>query len=194
MGGSLTPMRSLYSLPLASAFMLFYLSRTYKKKAAIIVICLSLFLAVYQAEITAQLFYSDQIRYNEDVRFAYEINNLITQVQPENESLPVAFLGSRYQAISRFNTNFLQGEAIGRSFFEGNGFSNPTARALAFMKSLGINFDMPNEKQVQQAMEEAALMPAYPNPNCVKRTQDFIVVKISETLNGNDGNALKMMP
>jgi len=36
-----------------------------KNKTALIVACLSLITAEYQAEITAQLFYSDQIRYVE---------------------------------------------------------------------------------------------------------------------------------
>jgi hypothetical protein len=84
---------------------------------------------------------------------------------------------------------------MGKSFFEHASIRfSLTKRALAFMKSLGIHFDMPNEKQIQQAEKTAALIPAYPNPDCVKRMQDFIVVRISETLYGNDGEELKMMP
>jgi hypothetical protein len=177
MGGNSPPVRSLYVLPLASGFMFFYLIRTYKRKAAVVVACLSLFTAVYQAETTAQLFYSDQVRYNEDVRFAHELNYLVTQVQPEKEKLPVVLAG-RYQASSRFQSNFIQGQAIGQSFFERD---NPTIRALSFMKSLGIHFDMPNENQIQRGIEEAELLPAYPDPGCVKRMQDFIVVRISES-------------
>ncbi|MDR2597217.1 MAG: glucosyltransferase domain-containing protein [Treponema sp.] len=185
MGGDRPVIRSLYVLPLASAFMFFYLIRTYKKKAAVIVTCLALFVAVYQAEITAQLFYSDQIRYNEDVRFAHELNKLITQVQPVNEKLPVVLVG-RYQPALRFHTNFIQGQAVGRSFFEWNYLlpGSSTERGLTFMKSLGINFDMPDEIRIEQAFKEAASMPHYPDPGCVKRMQDFIVVRISETMYG----------
>ncbi|MDR2731239.1 MAG: hypothetical protein LBB81_10140 [Treponema sp.] len=187
MGGSQPPIRSLYALPLASAFMFFYLIRTYKKKAAFIVTCLSLFIAVYQAEITAQLFYSDQIRYNEDVRLAYDLNNLITQVQPENEKLPVVLTG-KYLTASRLQTNFLKGEVIGYSFFEFEfpSHKQPTARGLAFMKSLGINFDMPDEIQIEQALKEAVSMPPYPDPGCVIRMRDCIVVRISEDLFGGE--------
>jgi hypothetical protein len=183
MGGSRPPIRSLYALPLAFAFMLFYLIRTYRKKAALIVACLSLLIAVYQAEITAQLFYSDQIRYNEDVRFAHDLNNLITQVQPEHEKFPVVLAG-RYQIVSRFRANFIQGDVIGHSFFEWDFpmHNSPTSRGLAFMKSLGINFDAPDENQIERAIKEAASMPPYPDPGCVKRIQDIIVVRISETL------------
>jgi hypothetical protein len=178
--GNKPPVRSLYALPLAFAFMLFYLIISYKKRVAAVIACLVLFIAVHQAQITAQLFYSDQLRYNEDVRLSSELNDLITQVQPDNGKLPVALIG-RYEMASMFRTNFLQGEALGRSVYECD-FSDATGSGLAFMKSLGFYYDMPNEDQLNQAHKEAALMSAYPNPGCARRVGDFIVVRISETL------------
>jgi hypothetical protein len=182
MGGNRPPLRSLYALPLAFAFMLFYLIISYKKRVASVIACLALITAVYQAQITAQLFYSDQVRYNEDVRLVSDLNDLITQVQPDNEKLPVALIG-KYQMASIFRTNFLQGEIIGHSVY---GLavepSETTSRGLAFMKSLGFYHDMPNGEQIDQAIKEVILMPAYPDPGCVRRVGDFIVVKISETL------------
>jgi hypothetical protein len=180
MGGNSPPLRSLWALPLAFAFMIFYLIISYKRRVAFVIACLALLTAVYQAQITAQVFYSDQVRYNEDVRLAHELNNLITQIQPDNEKLPVALIG-RYEMASVFRTNFLQGEVIGRSFFEWDP-SNSKERGLAFMKSLGFYYDMPNEDQLNQAHKEAIMIPAYPDPDCVKRVRDFIVVRISETL------------
>jgi hypothetical protein len=207
-------MRTNYALPLATAFMLFFLInnlapknevvvsvrnlsscqrhagtsypshtiKAYKKKMAVVVACLALLSAAYQAQISAQLYYSDQMRYNEDVRLAYELDNLITQVQPKGKKLPVALAGL-YHSGSRFHANFLEGEMLGNSVFrQGPSIYQSTDGGLAFMKSLGINFDMPNNSQLNQALREAASMPAYPDPGCVKRTRDFIVVRISETL------------
>jgi len=187
--GSRPPMRTLYALPLAFAFMLFYFIRVYEKKAAVIVACLALLIAAHQAQITAQLFYSDQMRYNEDVRLAYELNNLITLVQPANEKLPVVITG-KYQLGSRFQTNFIKGGAIGYSFFEPlerwRSTTNQTAVALDFMRTLGINFDMPDEDQIERAIKGAASIPPYPDPGCVKRMQDYIVVRLSENLYVNE--------
>jgi hypothetical protein len=180
-GGTVPPMRSLFALPLATAFMLFFLIKTYRKKAAVVVACLTLLVAAYQAQISAQLFYSDQMRYNEDVRIAYEFNNLIISEQPVNRKLPVALVGS-YRTSLRFHANYLIGEVMGRSVFSGGDTYNTTLHGLAFMKSLGINFDMPNNRQSDQAFKEAESMPAYPDPGCVKRMRDFIVVKISDTM------------
>ena len=184
--GSKTVLRAVYAMPLASAFMLFYLIRTYKKKAAAVVTCLALLMVVYQAKITAQLFYSDQVRYNEDVRFAYELDNLITQVQPDNGKLPVLLVGI-YQTPSQSNTNLMIGETIGHSFF-GWGTRNPyetSYRGLAFMKTLGINFDMPDENRIEKVFREAASMPAYPKAGCVMIIQDCIVVKMSDDIIGD---------
>ena len=187
-GGGWPPYRSHYALPLASAFMLFFLIKKYKKKAALVVICLTLLVAAYQAQIVAQLFYSDQLRYNEDVRLSYELNDLITHIQPGAGKLPVVFVG-KYHAASRFQTNFLQGSMLGRSVFEQDSNLGPvvsvlqvTLHGLAFMRSLGMNFDLPNDNQIERALKEAVSMPVYPDPGYVKRTRDFIVVKLSETL------------
>jgi hypothetical protein len=185
LGGDWPSIRSWYALPLAAAFILFFVIRTLKKKAAMVVACLTLLVAAYQAQITAQLFYSDQMRYNEDVRLAYEFNNLILQVQPAGRMLPVVLFG-RYQTASRFHTNFLGGDTIGLSAFGIHNLMGSihgvtvTTHGLAFMRSLGLNYDMPDEDQFEQAFREAASMPSYPAPGCVRRMGDFIVVKISD--------------
>jgi hypothetical protein len=108
--GNKHPFRSLWALPFAYAFMFFYLieSYSYKKKIAAVIVCVALITAVRQAETTAQLFYSDYMRYNEDVRLAFEFDKLIARVQPDNEKLPVALIG-QCQAAPRFRSNFLMG-------------------------------------------------------------------------------------
>jgi len=184
-GGNSPTIRSYYALPLAMAFMFFFLIMHYKEKWSVIVVFLAMLVAINSAQTTAQLFYSDHIRYNEDVRLAISLNNLVMQVQPDNRMLPVALVG-KYKVASRFQTNFLQGEVIGHSFFEwGRNVNETSTRGLAFMKSLGMNFNMPNDNQLQQALKEAESMPSYPNFGCIKRMQDFIVIKISETLYEN---------
>jgi hypothetical protein len=180
-GGSLPPMRAQFVLPLAFAFMFFFLIKTYKKKTAVVATCLALLAAAYQAQISAQLFYSDQLRYNEDVRIAYELNDLITRAQPENKKLPVAFVG-RYNTATRFQANFLQGDVIGYSFFgAGTSVEFTTVEIWAFMKTLGMNFDMAS-RHGDQALKEAATIPPYPDPGCVKQMKDFIVVRLTENL------------
>ena len=177
LGGNVVPLRAMYVLPLAVAFMFFFLIETCSKKVASVVVILALLTAVYQAQITAQLFYSDQMRYNEDVRLAYEICDMIIKTYPDN-NLPVAIIG-QYRIAEKFQANFLQGEVIGHSFFEHQAMAGEViGRSLSFMRTLGINFNAPNNEQIQQALNEARFMPPYPHPLCVKKLPNVIVVRL----------------
>jgi hypothetical protein len=163
--------------------MLFFLIKTYKKKAATVAVSLTLLLAVYQAQITAQLFYSDQMRYNDDVRLAYELNDRIIQAKGGNGELPVAIIG-KYHTASRFKANYLPGETIGFSIFgTGRSRNEITFRSLDFMKSLGINYEMPELYQMERAFRDAISMPYYPDSGCVKNMGNYIVIRLSEELN-----------
>jgi len=177
LGGNTVPMRAMYVLPLAFAFMFFFLIETCSKKAASAVAILALLTAVYQAQITAQLFYSDQMRYNEDVRLAYEIRDIVIKTYSDNENLPVAII-AQYKIAEKFRTNFLQGETIGHSFFGyGQDPRGGAERSLDFMRTLGINFYAPNDEQLKQAINEARSMPPYPNPGYIRKLPDVIVVR-----------------
>ena len=181
LGGNVPPLRTSFALPLAFAFMIYYTIKNCKKILSIIVFCLAILTAANQAQISAQLFFSDQMRYNYDVRTAFQLNDLILKAQPEGKKLPVAFVGLHETPLQN-NVNFLMGEDVGRSNFSWGIWSryalNP--RALAFMNSLGIFFDGANESQIDQAFIEAINMPSYPDPECVKQMQDYIVVKFSD--------------
>jgi len=178
LGGWVPFMRTMFVLPLAFAFMFFFLIKNYSNKYRIAIVCFALFSATHQAQITAQLLYSDQLRYNEDVRLAYEIRDVIFRASPGNENLPVAIIG-RSKVSEKFhaNANFMQGEIIGHSIFE---WENTTFTCLGFMRNLGIHFNSPNREQIERAIHEAAYMPSYPNPGFVKKLPDVIVVKLSD--------------
>ncbi|MDR2593567.1 MAG: glucosyltransferase domain-containing protein [Fibromonadaceae bacterium] len=179
--GSMPPMRVMFVLPLAFAFMFFFIIKNYSNKYRIAVVCFALFTAAYQAQITAQLLYSDQLRYNEDVRLAYEIRDMIVKTSLGNENLPVAIIGV-YNIAEKFykNPNFMQGEVIGHSPFKWTDEGKHTIRSLNFMRCLGINFNSPNGEQKEKAIHEAVYMPSYPNSGYVKKLPDVIVVKLSD--------------
>ena len=79
--------------------------------------------------------------------------------------------------------NVLKGEFIGQSIFRGgSGPRGTTAVGLDLMGSMGLHYSRANQNQLDQALEIAMLMPAFPDPGSVKRMNDFIVVRISNTL------------
>jgi hypothetical protein len=179
--GNIPPVRSIYALPFVSAFMIFYLITKYKRPIASVIAGIALLVSIYQAQTTTQLFYSDYLRYQADVRLAFELDRSIIQIQDDTKKLPIAFVG-KYQID--FKTNFLPGQVLGHSCFgwvSPNEVLESTKRGLAFMKSLGINYESPDENQMNQARVAAEFMPSYPATGSVIRLPDLIVVKLSES-------------
>jgi hypothetical protein len=99
-----------------------------------------------------------------------------------NNLIPFALIG-RHQSSAVFKTNFLPGEVLGHSFFEWGATQSIEAsnRGLPFMKSLGMNYPTPDESQMDEARKAAESMPSWPNPACIRRLPDVIVVKLSDS-------------
>ena len=177
---ALQPVRTFFALPFAYAFMFYYLILKSKKIFSFVVYFLAIITAGYQAQISAQLQYSDQLRYNEEVRLSYRLDDLIQQIQPDNQKLPVVLVGD-YQVASQKNPNYLGSDVIGKPVFRNVGWGNTTTWCgLHFMQGLGINYPMPNSEQLSLALNEAIYMPVYPNTGFVRRVEDFIIVRLSE--------------
>jgi hypothetical protein len=170
--------RILLSLPLAIAFMIFYIMRTNKKKIAVTAACISLLLAFFQAKFMSQIFYTDQMRYNDDVHLAYEFEKIINKVQPPERRLPVIFVGYYSKVV---NQDFLgrYRSIAGSSFFATNEWDPQSNRPTWFMATLGINYAYTRVEKFDQASKEIILsMPYYPNPYCAREFGDYIVVKL----------------
>jgi hypothetical protein len=179
--GNMLPVRSMYALPYVQACIIFYLITKYKRPLASVIAGIALLVSIYQAQITAQLFYSDYLRYQADVRLAYELDRCIITLQEDREKVPVACIG-KYEP--NFKTNFLRGNVLGHSCFgwvSPTEVSESTTRGLAFMQSLGINYNRPDKDQMDQARIAAESMPSYPVEGSVKRLPGLIVVKFSDS-------------
>jgi hypothetical protein len=172
------PLRTMWVLPFASAFMLYFLMTKYRKGAASVVFALALLASVHQAQITAQLFYSDYVMYQEEVRIARRLDDRIIEALAGDEKLPVAVFGG-YRTQDVFKTNYLPGQTLGVSFFW-NRDSAGGRGGLDFMKTLGIHYEAAGEPLRRTAEAALPAMPAYPAAGCVRRLPDVIVVKMGE--------------
>jgi hypothetical protein len=173
--------RSQFVLPFAAAFMLFYLIINFSKKAALLCAVIGCSVAMYQAEITAQLYYSDFIRYQSDVHLALDLDKKIQQAQDDDEQLPVALIGAYSLPFAH---NYIRGEALGVSLFEwaSHGIHESTKHGLPFMQTLGLYHKMADEPQMEAARTASRSMPSYPADGCVRCLPDVIVVKLSDSV------------
>jgi hypothetical protein len=185
LGRSWGDYRAMLVLPFIPAFCAWYLVEKYKKILSYIIVFLMMGFTLHSALIISNLYQSDYRRYQNDVRLAGEIHALIQQTNRggDGKMPPVAIIGM-YEPATRI-PDFIKTETSGASFFELDLYAaphSPSRRVLPFMKTIGINYAMPNTKQFAHALRAAKEMPAYPHPDCVRRLPDVIVVKLPDQL------------
>jgi hypothetical protein len=193
--GGTMPYRSLFALPLALSFMLYTLSLKYNKFWANTVMVCMLLVAIHQAQISALLFYSDYIRYQDDVRLAYflqqDIAKTLAQYQQTDEQLALAIIGAHHTPMRK---NYLRGEAMGLSYFDPNislvnraasmNFFESLPLSLPFLQSLGFNYELPSTEQMSLARAAALKMPNYPAAGSVlyQSNEKMIIIKLSDSV------------
>ena len=179
--GTAGPIRAQMAIPFVTAFGLSFLLRYLKQNRAIkfIVITYCFFSVFQQCKETSQLFYSDYMRYNQDVQLATEIGYDIQKNYPnENNNLPVIFVGWHQTQLP---PSCVKGEIIGHSFFEW-GHNSPWGNLpylLQFFNSLGFRF---TPGVVDSAELESTIknMDTWPKENSIKLINDVVVVKLSD--------------
>ncbi|MDR2659989.1 MAG: glucosyltransferase domain-containing protein [Spirochaetaceae bacterium] len=178
------PLRSQYALPFAVGFMIYYLVIHYKKWFSGIIFAAAVIIAVHQSQIGSQMYYSDYMRYQEDVRLAGDFARILARYEDPGNTIPVVFVG-KIRAANKFKRNYIEGEIVGRSFWglQGAWTSSPID-GLCFMRTIGLNYPYPNEQQLQTALQVWPTLPSYPAEGCVVRLPDVIVFKLSDDLYG----------
>lgn len=185
--GSQTVPRAQLQFPLVIAIgtyvILFFLEKgNYKIIKLITAICFCI-VAFHQAQITSKFFYSDYIRYQQDVALANKITYKIDEIQAEyDKNYPVVFIG-KYE--HKLPSSCIKGEAIGASFFNWypeQSTWEATDRVLSFMDSLGYNYRFPSEKEMDKGRMNSKNMPSWPNKDSVKLEDGIIIVKLSDSV------------
>ena len=133
-----------------------------------------------QLQVTCRLYYTDRLRYEQDVSLGRELITRIEQVRGQ-DSLPVIVIGNKE---FEGNNATVTGEVIGRSFFDYDTQVDPafywsTRRILGFLHILGEDYAMVPQERVEEAMEYSTYMPEWPSQNSVQIWDGMIVVKLS---------------
>lgn len=140
---------------------------------------LSLVLIFGQANTTANMFYTEYVQYEEDVRLAVKISDRIEQLNlGEAPEKPVVFVGARMPKLNL--SAYGQYEMPGHSFFEWSfGTIHGTFVMKNFMGTLGYIYQSPSGDQAARAEKEAGTMPVWPDTGSVALENDIIIVRLS---------------
>lgn len=174
--GSPEPTRAQFVLPYSTAFLVSYLFIFKKKWVQIFLGILLCFMIFQQVQTTVHLFFTDYSRYEDDKQLA---NNVMNRVNTISESNKVIFVGKHH---STSKTMLLEGDVIGKSFFEWDAgwVIGSNYRIVGFMNTIGYNLEMPTIEEYNIAVQESKKMQKWPNENSIKKYENFVIVKLSE--------------
>lgn len=142
-------------------------------------VILCIFIAFNQSYVTANLLFSEHVKYEEDVRMADRINfQLDSMGIGDRKNYSLIILGKHEPE----NVMNLQGETLGHSFFAWDiGTKQGTSiRAVNFMRTLGYLFNSPTDKQLDYALSVEKKMSVFPAKGSIRVVKHAVIVKLSE--------------
>lgn len=153
-----------------------------------ILVILSIVNILNQSYTTLKLFYTDDVRYQSDVQYAYQISECLKSEGVEENTLPVVFIGKLSAGTNNDCLEYDQdySEYFGASIWGMNADEAPsyfwsTQLGTLFMKAIGIKYDNANEQQVEEGRKVAREMSCWPRDNSIKVVDgEYVVVKLSE--------------
>jgi hypothetical protein len=143
------------------------------KSLKIAVTIVVVLIVLYQTKEMTRYFYFEKLRYDADIRIAY---NIMDEIEKQNGSLnkPVVFIGPFSNSANiRFGYVFFSHDrwTIPERMMDGK-------RILGFFRQLGYNMrPVSLQSDLDIALNESQNMPSYPKDGSIKFFDSFVVVK-----------------
>ncbi len=185
--GGAPAIRSQLVLPLITGFLAYFVISVLEEqkgkagKVALVgagVICV---LGIWgETSTTMTLYYTDEMRYEQDEALGRELITAIDRVVGEQD-LPVAVIGQRpFQGNHACTT----GEIIGKSFFDHDVEVEPqyywsTRRILGFLHILGADYAQADRGRFAEILGFSVNMPVWPAEDSIQVYDGMVVVKLS---------------
>ena len=153
-----------------------------RKVTLITVVAISIFTVWQEADVTCRLYYTDAVRYQEDLQLAGHLEYDIARFTGDcNYDGTVVFVGKRN---ATGNCASIRGDVMGQSLFAWDTDVEPknywsSGRIVGFMHCQGANYKAPNVEQVEKAVKYAKNMKCYPADGSIGMYSDVVVVKLS---------------
>lgn len=177
-------MRSQMVMPFALAFVAYAVAVRLENKrtAARVFLAMCAVAGYVQLKGTMQLNYTDNVRYESDVRIAQAIMDELNALEDSSHSYPVVFIGKH---AAELNNSCVKGDTIGYSFFEWDADVEPcgfysTRRIVGFMHTLGGNYVQGTAEQVVRAAQYSKDMENWPMQGSIVLHDGCIIVKLSD--------------
>ena len=150
-----------------------YLLLFIQKGMKIVVITAVVLVCLYQTKSLSELFYFEYLRYEADVRTAY---NIMYEIEKQDGSLkkPVVFIGP-FSGSANINMGYVIFEHDRWNIPDRMEYSN---RIIGFIEQLGYNMEaVSSQSDLDKALYESQKMPSYPKEGSIRVFDNFVVVK-----------------
>lgn len=138
---------------------------------------------VKTAKVTWSLYYTDQLRYEQDAALGRSLIQRLDEICGQDEEhLPVVIVGTRpFQG----NHSCIQGQVMGNSFFDWDATVAPvpywsTRRVVGFLHTLGADYNLPPINRMDEALGYSENMPEWPAEGSVQIQGEMVIVKLSD--------------
>jgi len=161
---------------------------SFRKGVLVVPVAIGALTIWLESNITCRLYYTDAVRYQEDLQLAGWLEHDIA-VFTDNCGYDgiVVFVGKR---SANGNCASIKGDVMGQSLFAWDTDVEPknywsSSRIVGFMHCQGVNYKAPDMKQVEIATQAVEEMKCYPVKGSIAWCQDatgedMVVVKLSE--------------
>lgn len=187
--------RSQYALPFCSGCILMYLTSRdirmgifenivqIKKGIRVVLTILALGIAMNQTATTLRLWYTDDVRYEQDVAMLHEVVRRVEELGYSFADYHVAFIGRRAAPLNK--SCYPTIDVIGWSYFDMFVDTEPqyfysTGKVRDFAGTQGIEMQISSVDEIQVAKEHAASMPSWPAEGCIDVIDNILVIKLSD--------------
>lgn len=188
LGGVITE-RTEWTIPFVNAFLVMYLinkAGSYARAKGysvltIVIVTFAFAFGMQQSLVTVRLFYTEHVKYQEDVILAAKISDRIEKLDlGEAPEAPVIFIGARKTHATPFMYKENEINLSGRSMFSIS-FStlHGTFVMNNFMKAIGYDYQSPSEEQIGKAEIISQNMGIWPDTDSVRYEEGVIVIRLS---------------
>lgn len=187
--GGAPVIRSQLVLPLITGFLAYLVIHllaeefTRVKKVCQIIVAFVCVLGIWhQTATTMSLYYTDEVRYEQDVSLGRELITEIDRVRGPYK-LPVAVVGNKPFSG---NNACVTGEIMGTSFFDHDvdvqlQYYWSTRRIIGFFHVLGADYEQAAQSKFPDVVNYSKNMPVWPAEGSVQLYDSMVIVKLSET-------------
>jgi len=168
-----------WSLFVAGVFTITYAILSRKKYFRNLAIVLAILVILWQTEDLNQWFYSEYLKYQRDLKDAYQIADDIKRCATDLNK-PIAFIGIPDKGFQTADQIGAQSNGLSVVWWGQKAFNDNSYELIKFINSLGYYYRKPTDEQYTKGIELSEDMEKYPKDGYIKEFEDIIVVKFRD--------------